>query len=75
VTSATLIEADMAFHSAIYRAAGNPLIEQSAQLHWHHIRRAMGLALQSHQLRKPVWEEHEAIAHAIADGDARGPKR
>ncbi|MCU0942399.1 MAG: GntR family transcriptional regulator [Hydrogenophaga sp.] len=68
---AALIEADMAFHSAIYRAAGNPLIEQSAQLHWHHIRRAMGLALQSHQLRKPVWEEHEAIAHAIAEGDAR----
>jgi DNA-binding GntR family transcriptional regulator len=64
-----LIDADMAFHTAIYRAAGNPFIEQSAQLHWQHIRRAMGLALQSDLVRKPVWEEHQAIAEAIATGD------
>lgn len=64
-----MIDADMAFHTAIYRAAGNPFIEQSAQLHWNHIRRAMGLALQSDDLRKPVWDEHQAIAAAIAKGD------
>lgn len=64
-----LIDADLAFHTALYRAAGNPLIEQSALLHWHHIRRAMGEALQSSLLREPVWDEHEAIAQAVAQGD------
>ncbi len=67
----TMIEADMAFHSGIYRAAHNPLIEQSALLHWRHIRRAMGAVLQSAKLREAVWDEHEAIARAIAAKDAR----
>jgi DNA-binding GntR family transcriptional regulator len=66
-----MIEADMAFHSGIYRAANNPLIEQSALLHWRHIRRAMGAVLQSTKLREAVWDEHEAIARAIAAKDAR----
>jgi DNA-binding GntR family transcriptional regulator len=66
-----MIEADMAFHSGIYRAANNPLIEQSALLHWRHIRRAMGAVLQSTKLREAVWDEHEAIARAIASKDAR----
>jgi DNA-binding GntR family transcriptional regulator len=66
-----MIEADMAFHSGIYRAAKNPLIEQSALLHWRHIRRAMGAVLQSTKLREAVWDEHEAIARAIAAKDVR----
>lgn len=65
-----MIDADLAFHTALYRAAENPLIEQSALLHWHHIRRAMGEALQSDMLREPVWDEHETIARAVAQGDA-----
>lgn len=65
-----MIDADLAFHRALYQAAGNPLIEQSALLHWQHIRRAMGEALQSSALREPVWDEHEAIAQAVARGDA-----
>jgi DNA-binding GntR family transcriptional regulator len=64
-----LIEADLAFHQAIYAAAGNPLIAQSATLHWWHVRRAMGLVLQRSALRRPVWDEHAAIAAAIAVGD------
>lgn len=66
-----MIEVDMAFHSGIYRAANNPLIEQSALLHWRHIRRAMGAVLQSTKLREAVWDEHEAIARAIAAKDTR----
>ena len=66
-----MIEVDMAFHSGIYRAANNPLVEQSALLHWRHIRRAMGAVLQSAKLREAVWDEHEAIARAIAAKDAR----
>ncbi|MGM9425544.1 GntR family transcriptional regulator [Hydrogenophaga sp. MI9] len=65
-----MIDADLAFHHALYQASANPLIEQSALLHWHHIRRAMGEALQHDFLRAPVWDEHAAIAQAIADGDA-----
>ena len=64
-----MIEADLAFHQAIYAASGNPLIEQSALLHWRHIRRAMGAVLQRSAVRESVWDEHEAIAAAIAAGD------
>jgi DNA-binding GntR family transcriptional regulator len=64
-----MIDADTAFHQAIYAAAGNPLIEQSAQLHWQHLRRVMGSVLQQARQRESVWDEHEAIARAIAAGD------
>ena len=64
-----MIDADLAFHSAIYAASGNPLIEQSAQLHWAHLRRVMGAVLQSSGQRDAVWDEHEQIAAAIAAGD------
>ena len=64
-----MIEADMAFHSGIYAAANNPLIAQSALLHWRHIRRAMGAVLQTAKLREAVWDEHEAIARSIAAKD------
>jgi DNA-binding GntR family transcriptional regulator len=63
-----MIDADIAFHGAIYAASGNPLIEPSAQVHWQHIRRAMGAVLQRTSLRETVWDEHEAIAAAIAAG-------
>jgi DNA-binding GntR family transcriptional regulator len=66
-----MIDADIEFHAQVYAAADNPLIEQSAQLHWRHIRRAMGAVLQHSELRSTVWNEHEAIARAIAARDAR----
>ena len=64
-----MMTADAAFHSAIYAASGNPLIAQTAQTHWHHIRRAMGAVLQLSTMRESIWDEHEAIAKAIALGD------
>lgn len=67
-----MIDADIAFHQAIYEASGNPLIVQSAQLHWVHLRRVMGAVLQSSRLRDSIWDEHQAIADAIA---ARDPVR
>lgn len=63
-----LIDADIAFHNAVYAASRNPLIQRSAHLHWSHIRRAMGAVLQASTLRGSVWDEHEAIARAIAAG-------
>jgi DNA-binding GntR family transcriptional regulator len=65
-----MIDADLAFHGAIYAASGNPFIEQSAQQHWTHLRRVMGAVLQQSRQREAVWDEHEAIARAIAAGDA-----
>jgi len=64
-----MIDADMAFHSAIYRASGNPLIEKTAHLHWVHLRRVMGAVLQSSAQRDSIWDEHTAILVAIAQGD------
>lgn len=65
-----MIDADWDFHNAIYSASGNPLIGESAHQHWRHLRRVMGAVLQQSRQREPVWDEHEAIARAIAAGDA-----
>ena len=54
----------------LFRSSGNPLIAQTAQTHWHHIRRAMGAVLQLSTMRESIWDEHEAIVNAIALGDA-----
>ena len=64
-----MMTADAAFHTAIYAASNNPLIAQTAQTHWHHIRRAMGAVLQVSTMRESIWDEHEAIAKAIAHGN------
>jgi DNA-binding GntR family transcriptional regulator len=66
-----MIEADVAFHHAVYEASGNPLIARSAEAHWVHLRRVMGASLQQLRKREAVWDEHEAIAAAIARGDAK----
>lgn len=63
-----MIDADEAFHHAIYEASGNPLILESAALHWIHLRRVMGAVLQQGTVRASVWDEHEAILKAIRQG-------
>jgi DNA-binding GntR family transcriptional regulator len=70
-----MIDADMRFHNLIYAASGNPLIADSANHHWRHIRRAMGAVLQEAGVRDSVWDEHEAILKAIARGDAGRAER
>lgn len=64
-----MIDADLAFHNAIYDASQNPLIAQSANQHWRHLRRVMGAVLQHARQREALWDEHAAIAAAIARGD------
>jgi DNA-binding GntR family transcriptional regulator len=70
-----MLDADVAFHQAIYEASGNPLIGQSAAPHWRHLRRAMGAVLQAEPQRESLWDEHEAIAAAIAAGNAERAAR
>jgi DNA-binding GntR family transcriptional regulator len=65
-----MIEADMRFHRFLYDLSGNPIIAETAQLHWHHIRRLMGGYLQHYRVRASVWDEHEAILQAVMQGDA-----
>lgn len=65
-----LIEADTAFHKAIYEASGNPFIIENAMLHWIHLRRVMGAVHQRQLGRSGIWDEHAAIVKAIHDGNA-----
>lgn len=65
-----MIEADMRFHRFLYELCGNPIIAETAALHWHHIRRLMGGYLQHYRVRDSVWDEHEAILNAVMRGDA-----
>ena len=64
-----MIEADSAFHRAIYAASGNPYIFDGALLHWIHVRRVMGAVLLHGESRAGIWDEHEAICAAIRAGD------
>jgi DNA-binding GntR family transcriptional regulator len=70
-----MIDADMQFHHLIYAASGNPLIAETANHHWRHIRRAMGAVLQIVGIRHMVWDEHEAILQAINGGEADRAER
>ncbi len=63
--------ADVDFHEWIYRASGNPLVVQSMQTHWQHLRRSMGEVLRHPDLARVVWDEHAAVLEAIARGDAK----
>jgi len=70
-----MIDADIAFHQAIYAASGNPLIAESAGRHWRHIRRASGAMLQLAGARAAIWDEHEEILRTIERGDAARAER
>ncbi len=65
-----VIEADIDFHLFIYEASGNPLIGETAQPHWQHLRRVMAAALGESDLRVNVWDEHEGILRALEQGQA-----
>jgi DNA-binding GntR family transcriptional regulator len=62
------IEADIDFHLFVYEASGNPLIGETAQPHWQHLRRVMAAALSEGDLRISVWDEHEGILRALEAG-------
>ncbi len=66
---ADLIEADAVFHQTVYALADNPLIAQTAEVHWRHIRRIMGAVLRTGARRDTVWDEHGRIVEAILSGD------
>ncbi len=63
-----MVDADMRFHRLLYDLCGNPMIAETAALHWHHIRRLIGGYLQHYPMRD-VWDEHQAILDAVIGGD------
>jgi DNA-binding GntR family transcriptional regulator len=67
---AAMIAADMNFHLFLYELSGNPLIAETAALHWQHIRRVMGTYLQRVDAPEGIWDEHADILAAVAAGDA-----
>jgi len=66
-----LIRLDVDFHSAIYRLAGNPAIEEMIAPQWPHMRRSMATVLAELDYRDSAWSEHEAIGAAILAGNAK----
>jgi DNA-binding GntR family transcriptional regulator len=64
------VEADVAFHVAVYRLSGNPVIEELARPQWVHFRRSMQAVLAGPGAHAPVWRQHRAILRAIRRGDA-----
>jgi DNA-binding GntR family transcriptional regulator len=66
------IQADVAFHMAIYRLAGNSAIEETVAPQWPHLKRSMGAVLGNPDRYPLVWSEHAAIAARILAGDADG---
>lgn len=65
------LQADIDFHSFIYEAAGNPLVFETMQQHWQHLRRSMGEVLRRPRFTDKVWREHAAVLDAIAAGDRK----
>lgn len=63
-----MIDADMAFHNAVYEASENSIVIDSARLHWIHVRRAQGHLLQYRSDWAGICDEHEQIARAIRAG-------
>jgi DNA-binding GntR family transcriptional regulator len=65
-----LIDADVAFHSAIHVLSGNRAIVETVADQWPHFRRSMGLVLSVSGAHARYWEEHTEILEAILAGDA-----
>lgn len=65
-----LIDADVAFHSAIHALSGNRSIVETVADQWPHFRRSMGLVLSVSGAYARYWDEHAAIMEAVLAGDA-----
>ncbi len=70
-----MIAADMAFHHFVYELSGNTLIAETAAAHWSYLRCLMGAVLMTATTPPEIWDQHEAILQAIANGDAAGAER
>jgi DNA-binding GntR family transcriptional regulator len=70
-----LVKADIEFHQYIYEACANPILLQTAALHWPQTRRVMSAYLRHPSSFRSVWNEHQAILDAVIKGEARLAER
>jgi DNA-binding GntR family transcriptional regulator len=64
------IQADVAYHTAIYRLSGNSALEETVTAQWPHLKRSMGAVLSDAEQRPLVWAEHGEILRLVLAGDA-----
>jgi DNA-binding GntR family transcriptional regulator len=69
------IQADVAFHTALYRLSGNRAIEDTVTAQWPHLKRSMGAVLDDPKQRPLVWAEHREILRCVLAGDAASAER
>ena len=61
---------DIAFHQKLHAFSGNAEIALTADTFWPHMARSMRAVLSEREAWPDIWREHEAIAEAIAAGEA-----
>ena len=64
-----LIAADMAFHNFVYTLSENQLITPTMDTHWTYTQRVMGEVLMRDEKPRDIWDQHEAMLAAIAQGN------
>jgi DNA-binding GntR family transcriptional regulator len=69
------IQADVAFHTALYRLSGNRAIEDTVAAQWPHLKRSMAAVLDDPEQRPLVWAEHRQILRCVLAGDPAGAER
>lgn len=65
-----MIAADIRFHDFIHELSGNPLVATTIAAQWTSIRRVMGEVLMRDDKPRDIWDQHEALLEAVAEGDA-----
>ena len=68
------IQADVAFHMALYRLSGNRAIEDTVAAQWPHLKRSMGAVLDDPEQRPLVWAEHQEILRLVLAGAERAAR-
>lgn len=66
---ARMISADIRFHEFLYGLSGNPLIPTVLETHLTYTQRVMGEVLIRDEKPRDIWDQHEAILKAVAQGD------
>jgi DNA-binding GntR family transcriptional regulator len=66
---AAYIDADVAFHTSIYRLSGNRALDETVAAQWPHMRRSMGAVLDDPEQRPLVWKEHSEVLRLVLAGD------
>ena len=64
------IRHDEAFQNLLYERSGDPLLAQTARMHWRFLRRVMGHVLRQAESPRTIWRQHAELFELIAAGDS-----